>query len=388
MKRALYLTLMGVMAISLLAACASPTPTATTVPEPTATEIPTEVSATIPVAMPSEAPVVEKITVTDALDRTVEFDTYPSRIVIAGKAGFMIANAAFLFPEASERIIGYVPGGQTSNDFIKMVFPQAGDLTPFESDAGAEQIAPLNPDVVLLKSYLKDSMGDTIEQVGIKVIYLDLESAEAINKDIRTLGDLFGNPEKAEQVIQLNNAATKRVTDLTSGLTDEQKPTVLLLQYSDKGGEIAFKVPPLDWLQTSMVDMAGGIPVWKDVPTDGWTTITLEQIAVWNPNIILLVDYKGNAVDIISQLKTDEKWVLLDAVKNDKLYAFPLDFQCWDQPDTRWTLGLTWMASKIQPDLFPSINIQDEVKTFYTNFYGLSDSVITETIMPLVKGDL
>jgi len=83
-----------------------------------------------------------------------------------------------------------------------------------------------------------------------------------------------------------------------------------------------------------------------------------------------------------------KKWVLLDAVKNDKLYAFPLDFQSWDQPDTRWTLGLTWMAGKIQPDLFPSINMQDEVRTFYTNFYDLSDSVITETIMPLVKGDL
>jgi len=63
------------------------------------------------------------------------------------------------------------------------------------------------------------------------------------------------------------------------------------------------KVPPLDWLQTNMVEMAGGIPVWKDVPTDGWTTITLEQIAVWNPKVILLVDYKGNAVDIVSQLK-------------------------------------------------------------------------------------
>ena len=161
-----------------------------------------------------------------------------------------------------------------------------------------------------------------------------------------------------------------------------------MLQYSDKGGEIAFKVPPLDWLQSNMVEMAGGALVWKDVPTDGWTTITLEQIAAWNPQVILLVDYKGNGMDIVAQLKADEKWSLLEAVKNDKLFAFPLDFQSWDQPDTRWTLGMTWVATKLHPDLFGTINMQDEIKNFYMNYYGLNEGILSGTIMPLVKGDL
>jgi len=382
MKRFFSTMLFLLIAGSLLVACATPTPTAApVVTEPPATEAPTATAA------PTESPTAEKIEVTDALGRTVEFDQYPTRIVIAGKAGFMIANAAFLFPEAQERIIAYVAGAQTPNDFISIVFPSAADLSQVASDSSVEQLAPLTPDVVLLKSYLKDSLGDPLEQVGIKVVYLNLESAEAIDQDIRTLGALFGNSEKAEQVVALNTANVERITSVTNELTEEQKPSVLLLQYSDKGGEIAFKVPPLDWLQTNMVETAGGIPVWKDVPTDGWTTVTLEQIAVWNPQVILLVDYKGNAVDIVSQLKTDEKWALLDAVKNDQLYAFPLDFQSWDQPDTRWTLGMTWIATKLHPDLFTSISMQDEIKSFYKNYYGLSDSVIDETILPLVKGD-
>ena len=387
MKHSIRLIVLVLILSSLLAACAAPAPTSA----PVVTEAPATEAPVVETAAPTEAPtevVVPKITITDALDRSVEFEELPTRVVIAGKAGFMIANAAFLFPEARERVIAYVPGGQTPNDFVSMIFPEAANMTQVESGSGVEQLAPLNPDVVLLKSYLKTEVGDPLEQAGIKVLYLDLETAEAINKDITMLGALFGNSARAEEIVALNVANSARVTDAVKDLTAEEKPTVLMLQYSDKGGEIAFKVPPLDWLQASLITMAGGVPVWSDVPTDGWTTITLEQIAVWNPQTILLINYKGNAVDVVAQLKADSAWALLDAVKNNSLYAFPLDFQSWDQPDTRWTLGLTWVAIKLHPDVFSDVNMMDEVMRFYQEYYGLDEATITEIILPLVKGDL
>jgi iron complex transport system substrate-binding protein len=181
--------------------------------------------------------------------------------------------------------------------------------------------------------------------------------------------------------------SVKKVTDITSTLADDQKPSVLTLRYSEKGGEIAYSVPPQSWLQTSVVEMAGGIPVWKDIPTDGWTVVTFEQISAWNPNVILLLDYKGNAVETVYNLKQDAKWSLLDAVKNGKIYAFPLDFQSWDQPDTRWALGMTWVATKLHPDLFSDVKMYDEIQNFYSSFYSLSNNVINEKILPLVKGD-
>jgi len=378
-KRFLFTVVSMFVLIGMLAGCAKPVATAAPTEAPVATEAPT--------AEPTAAPTPTPVVITDALGRTVEFATLPQRVVIAGKAGTMISNAAFLFPEASERVVAYVKGGQTPNDFISTIFPLATDVTAIETSASAEQIAPLAPDVVLMKSYLQKSLGDPVEQLGIKVVYLDLESADAIVKDIHNLGLLFSNTAKADEVISYIDASVKKVTDVTSSMTDDQKPSVLMLQYSDKGGEISFKVPPMDWLQTNMVMLAGGTPVWKDVPTDGWTVITLEQIASWNPQVILLVDYKGNAVDIVKNLKTDAKWSLLEAVKNGKIFAFPLDFQSWDQPDTRWPLALTWVAMKLHPEQFGSIDFNQEIINFYKNFYGLNDTTITGKILPLVKGD-
>lgn len=366
MKRVLSSTLLVLLAATMLASCATPT--------------------VAPV--PTVEPMTEKIVVTDALDRTVEFDEYPSRIVIVGKAAFMPLDAAFLFPEAQERISGYELRAQTGVDFIATVYPKSSVMTVLETDSGPEQIAPLNPDLVIMKSYLKEQLGDQVELLGIKVVYLDLETPEKINKDIQTLGQVFGNQERADELVALYDRAKNVVTDTTATIADEEKPSALLLQYSDKGGEVAFSVPPANYLQSQLIEMAGGISAWKDIPTDGWTIVTVEQIAAWNPDVIFIIDYKGKAVQVIESLRTDANWMPLDAVKNAQLYAFPLDFQSWDQPDTRWTLGLQWIAAKLHPELYADYDLVEETKAFYRDFYGLSDDVITEKVLPLLKGDL
>jgi iron complex transport system substrate-binding protein len=300
----------------------------------------------------------------------------------------MLLDAAFLFPEAPERIIGYELRSQTGLDFVQTAFPAAAGMTVLEMDSGPEQIAPLNPDLVMMKSYLKEQLGNQVEQLGIKVVYLDLETPEQINKDIQTLGQIFGNPTRADELTALYDQERTQVTDISSTVAEEEKPSVLVLQYSDKGGEIAFSVPPMNFLQYTLVEMAGGIPVWKDMPTDGWTVVSIEQIAAWNPDAVFIIHYQGKAVEVVEALKSDANWMLLDVVKNNQLFAFPLDFQSWDQPDTRWTLGLAWMAARLHPDLYPDFNLVEETKSFYANFYGLSEEVITNQVLPLLKGDL
>jgi iron complex transport system substrate-binding protein len=138
-----------------------------------------------------------------------------------------------------------------------------------------------------------------------------------------------------------------------------------------------------------MVEMAGGDPIWKGMEAgDGWTVVNLEQIAAWDPDQIYIIDYAGNADAVKQDLLENEIWGNLAAVQNDQLFAFAYDIYSWDQPDTRWILGLQWLATKIHSDLTGEIDILEEVDSFYSVLYRMDEETVAQEILPALKGDL
>jgi iron complex transport system substrate-binding protein len=341
-------------------------------------------AAAFPAAASAATPAPAPFTVTDALNRVVRFARPPARIVVAGRAEFMISDALFLFPEARLRVVGVGEGVQTGRAFLPLVDPGYAGRAQLQSGAGAEQIAPLRPDVVLLKSGMSAKLGAPLEQLGVPVVYVDLETPAQYVRDIAVLGRLLGNPRRADEILRYFAAQAGRVRAVVEGVPESARPRVLLLQHNVKGGQEAFNVPPATWIQTELVEMAGGIPVWKDAARGGgWTVVGLEQIAAWDADRILLVDYRGNAGQDVARLKGDPRWQALRAVREGRLEAFAGDFHAWDQPDTRWPLGLLWLATRLHPDRTRDIHLPAEVERFYREMYGLSGATIRDRILPL-----
>ncbi len=352
--------------------------------EPTAALVePTAPAEAQPTAVPEN---LSGFSVTDALGREVTFTALPQRIVIAGKATSLLVNAFYLFPESSGRVIAIEKRLQTGADFLPLADPQSDQVTPLEQDASAEQIAPLNPDLVILKSVMAEKLGKSIEELGIPVVYLEMETPAQFYRDLVTIGRLLGSSERAKQVTAFYQQIEQQIVQAAAGLADSQRPRVLLLQYSNKGGEVAFNIPPAAWLQTWMIEAAGGAPVWKDaVQNGGWTVVTFEQIAAWNPDVVLLVDYKGNAPAVVQGLGEDIQWQLLPAMQAGKVYPFPTDFLSWDQPDPRWILGLQWLGTVLQPELFETLDMNTAVNNFYSELYGLDAQTIQTIIAEKLK---
>lgn len=380
-KKGLFVFLAVVVLLSACAPQATPLP-----PSP----VPTKVQPTPTEVMPSPTPApTEKasLTVTDALGREVVLATPPSRIVLAGKALFMIADAVYLFPQASSRIVALGKTGQGSSNFIALIDPQFEAKVTLQQDAGTEQIAAVNPDLVIMKSSQASSLGKSVEAVGIPVIYVDFETPEQYTRDLEILGKVFDDEARAQQVAAFYqdkvNAIQSAVQEAAS------RPKVLMLYYTEKEGTVAFNVPPMNWMQTRMVEIAGGEPVWSSAnPGNGWATVTLEQIAAWDADQIFIITYTQNVSDVVAALKSDAQWQALRAVKEGRLYAFPTDLYSWDQPDVRWILGLTWLAGRLHPQQFPQLDMVQEARQFYQVLYGLNEQFFEEKIRPTFKGDV
>ena len=328
------------------------------------------------------------ITITDSLEREIVLKALPERIIIAGKANFMINDAVYLFPQAPERIVALTQARQGTQQFISLLDANYEQKARFTLDFSAEEIAASQPDIVLLKSFMQDTLGKGLEQLNIPVAYLNLETPEQYKRDIEVLGQIFGDTARANDIWTYYQSLLDTVQQAVDNVPESDRPTVLVIQHNSSGGQEAFQVPPTAWIQTQLVELAGGSPVWYEAAQGNWAVVNFEQIAAWNPDQIYVLSYFDDPDNVVNNLESDPKWQQLAAVQNGGLYGFPKDFYSWDQPDTRWSLGLMWLAQHIHNTNRVDFDINSAFYHFYSELYGLDTKTINQHIVPLVQGHI
>ena len=323
-----------------------------------------------PLANPKSDP----ITILDALGREVLIESAPTRIVIAGRQTPMLTHFFYLFENAGDKILAIENRTQTTEEFIKQIDKGIGEKYLLERGATAEQIVPLNPDVVLIKSAMRETVGLQLEEIGVPVVYVDFESIDDIYRDINIIAGLLADQERGDWLINEYQKMVAEIENKIKSKDERVKPAVLLLQVENEDQTYVFKVPASDWLQTNLIERVGAFPVWKDqIQGGGWSEVNIEQIASWNPDYFFIVNYNGQAPHIIAEIQDDEIWSQLSAVKNDHIYPFIYDFISWDQPDPRWILAYAWLANRLYPDSHPAISVQQQIEYFFSSFYFIED---------------
>ena len=313
--------------------------------------------------------------VTDTLGRALTFDAVPERIVLAGRATLLLVDAVYLFPGASSRVIAVGATDQGLGDFFPALDPRAVDKKRLPNTVGPEQVAALRPDLVILKSYMKASLGDPLDAIGVKVLYLDLETPDRFYADIRTLGALFQQPARADYVLDWYHG---RIDTVTRSVAGAGRPSALVIQYNLRDG--SFTVPPSGWIQSTMTELAGAAVAWKEAgPGDGWKKVGPEQLSAWNPGWVFVVSYQSPAAAAAAR-------VAKDGVFKGTVVGFPADYYSWDQADSRWILGLEWLAVTMHPDALRSLDLRAEVRAFYGDLYGIDAATVDSVVLPRLGG--
>jgi iron complex transport system substrate-binding protein len=335
----------------------------------------------------------EPLELTDAAGRTLTLTALPHRIIVVGSGAHMSLHMLYMFDEGRQRLIATESRAATASDFLPLVDPAFSDVPTLAANPNVEQIAAMAPDLVIIKGIVENATATGLAQVGIPVLYVDLETMDAFFRDLANIGAVLGNPARAEEIATFYRSRLDKVDAALAGV--QYRPASLLVSYSERGGEVAVKVPAAAWMQTAEVVRAGGEAVWLDAaaPTDGWTVTNFEQIAQWNPEkLFVIVDNNLEPRAVIDALKADANWAALQAVQNDELYAFPRDIFGWDQPEPRWILGVQWLATRLHPTIFArdavggfGIDIDAEVRAWFRELYGMDDARYEADILPVLE---
>jgi iron complex transport system substrate-binding protein len=329
------------------------------------------------------------VTVTDSIGNQVRLDALPQRIVVAGRATLLVADALYLFPEVHGKVIGLGLTNQGLGDFIPYLDPGLDEKKRVPHEIGPEHVAALQPDLFLVKDSMYESLGAPVAGLGIPTVALSLETPEQYKKDIAILGQVLNNQARAEEILNFYEDSLSYVRERTAKVPAESRPEVLLLSYTERGGTQALNIPPAGWIQTTQVEEAGGIPVWKESHQGGgWKTVNFEQIASWNPEYIFITSFSSTDEHFMPKLLSDQRWQELRAVQEGKIHAVPADFHSWAQPDTRWILAVSWISKILYPDLYRDLDMTDEVMRFYTQLYGADRELVERLVLPRVQGAL
>ena len=299
----------------------APTSVAT---QPSATEQPTDALQL------TAAP----ITLTDGLGRAVTLKSPAQRVV-----SLAASNTEILYAVGAG---AQVVGRDEASDYPEAVksIPAVGGWSGFSS----ESIVALQPDLVLAGGINPPELVASLEQLGLTVYLLpNPVTLEEMYVNLEKVGALTGHEADAAALVESLKARVAAVDARIA--TVNTKPSVYYeLDATDP-------VKPYTAGPGTFVDLliqrAGGVNFGSQLQSQ-WAQISLEQLVVSNPDLIILGDSAYGETP--EKVAARPGWETLAAVKDANI--FPFDDNLVSRPGPRLVDGLEALAKLLHPDLF------------------------------------
>lgn len=300
---------------------------------------------------------------TDDVGREVEVPAVISRIVPSSSLAQIVLLAI-----APEMFVGLA--GKIYDSARGILSDELFDLPYFGSlyagaDLNVEELALTAPDIIIDIGEPKDSIAEDLdalqEQTLIPSVYISA-TLETMPQTFRTLGQLLGKEEKAEQLAQFCEKVYSRTLDIMEQVGDNKVNCLYVL------GEEGLNVIAATSYHAELLDLLTNNLAVVDNPLSKGTgnEVTMEQILLWNPDFIIF-----GPGSIYSSVKEMETWSHINAIANDNYVEVSDTPHNWMSmpPAVQRYLGLIWLTAVLYPD-YCDYDVKAEIMEYFELFYG------------------
>ena len=394
MKRKTKLTalLLGVLMIVAFAMGCAPAAQETDAAEPSVQPT-TESQEPSESSQPSEAAQASSGDTITVVDHTGEEVVVPKEINrIATLSIYPLPSVITMFLGSAEKIVGVHPVSMSAAEsgVLSKLFPEFLDAdTGYMQgdDLNIEALMELKPDVVFYtaENTAQKEMLDTagIPAVGISATAWDYDIIKTYDEWISVLSQMFPEQDKTQLVSDYSQEVYDMIQERTANLAEEDKTRALFLfQYDDSAMITSGK----HFFGQYWATAGGGVNVAEGMDElNSTATIDMEQVYEWDPDIIYITNFTPTQPDdLYNNAIGGDDWSNVKAVKNENVHKMPLGSYRTYTPGTDTPLTLMWMAKTMYPDLFADIDMNQEVKDYYKEIYGveLTDEDVTSMFNP------
>jgi iron complex transport system substrate-binding protein len=312
------------------------------------------------------APSARATEVTDATGRAIALPKTVSRVFPAGPPA-----AILLYAVAPYLLLGWPRANRPDEcafllpDICKR--PEVGRLTGRGNTANLEAVLALKPDLILdvgSTSTTFISLAERVqEQTGIPYSLLDGRFA-ATAATLRKVGALINRHAEAEALAAYAEQTVTTIKTRVDAIPEAQRPRVYYARgprglETGLGGSINVETIEFLGARNVAAERQGGLAV-----------VSIEQVLVWNPHVIVTIDR-----DFAANVRNDPQWAAVAAVRAGRVHLSPkLPFGWVDfPPSVNRLIGLWWLAKIFYPAQFPE-DMQALTRDFYTRFYHVTPS--------------
>lgn len=292
------------------------------------------------------------MTCTDKLGRTITIPVPVKRAVFLQTPEMIPALGLW------DRVVG-VGRYAYKSDVLRAVKPDLARTVPCAGAGRAvnvETLLALKPDLVITWSVKPDQV-EFMQARNLRVLAMYPESVAEVYEVMRLYGELFERKERSEACIRAMEKILRVVRQRVSKIPRSSRRRVLWL------GRTQTSVACGVGVSSEMLELAGG-----DNPASslgqGSTSVSIERIISWNPDIIFIWGFARYGVDDILRSR---QWRSIKAVQEGRVYKAPR----WSSWSPRVAPVVLWIASKIYPQSFAQQDPEKMIDDFYREVFGI-----------------
>lgn len=341
-------------------------------------------AASILLALSPVSGFAQTIVVTDQEGREITLDKPAEKIVTIPMP---MASGVIAIDGSADKLVGMNPLSLTALEegILGKIFPAALSVTDAVTGTdfvpNVEALAAADPDLVIQWGGRGPEIVDPILNAGLNAMLIVYGTEGHTREYMRNVATALGQSERNNAHEAWREQVQQDVAAKVAGLSDDERPNVLYLgrSLSDitaSGAANSF----INW----SLDLAGGKNAAAEL--QGNQSINREQIAQWNPDVILLNSFEPE-LDV-SWVYDDPILSLTKAAQEKRVYKMPLGGYRWDPPSQESPLTWMWLAELLHPDLFDydlRAEMRDAYKVLYD--YTLTDADIDGIIWTGFQGD-
>lgn len=314
--------------------------------------------------------VTGKRTITDDAGRTLEIPTADKLEKIYFTSGLAQVWVFSINPDKqggtcstfSKEQLEYLPAG--INDL-----PQMGAIS---ENAQIDREMLMAQDIQLVFSISGVGLTETNvsdaetlqEQTGIPVVLVD-GSFDRIADAYRFVGDIMGETDRAEELATYCEQKYKEVTDAVAKIPKKERTSIYYAE-----GTQGVQTDSVDSQHALTFKLAGAENVAKDIEVVrfGRTSVNMEKVIEWNPDVIFAVDERNGGCD--KTIMASKDWSGIKAVKDERVYTIPYAPFSWvdSPPGVNRLIGIMWVANLLYPKYY-DVDMVEVTKEFYKTMY-------------------